>query len=181
MRKWIVLSLLAVISVTAQAVTVTFEPVSFGTAENPVDVSSLYDIYITTDDTLFSLDNVVTVTGPAEIVYATGKAGAPNFGWSSEVSEEPIYGTSNVEIGLVTDISSIKEPGRAAKITLKALDIGDVLISLTNGTSFENPSMDTKFGDPTVTGNLTIYQATPEPLTVALLGLGALVVARKRK
>jgi hypothetical protein len=75
----------------------------------------------------------------------------------------------------------MKMAGQAAKITLKALGYGEVVLSLSNGTNFEK-STDHLFGkNVQANDTLTIYQTAPEPTTIALLLLGAMMFKSHRK
>ena len=186
MKKWLItiIALLILVAGAANGSMITFENMADGqpgSITNPLEASNFIDIYISVDSTFFAIDVVVSVSGPAQIVYATDTADAPDFGWDSPQSNDPIFSTNSVEIGLATSIGNNKESGRAAKITLKALQAGTVVLTIANGDAFENYSMDALLGKPAVEGTLTIYQAAPEPATVALLLIGAMMFKSHRK
>lgn len=181
MKKWLIILIMAIFVTAASASLVTFEPVNagdWGSVENPIEAGDLYDIYIIVEDeAFFAIDVVVSVDGAAEIVSATGKANAIDFGWDVETSNDPIIGFDSVEIGLAVMYDQ-KFPGRAAKITLKALDEGQVNFSIAEGTSFDE-STDGLFKSPEIAGQLAVYQATPEPMTIVLFAIGGICLKRR--
>lgn len=186
MNKWLI-AIIAALTLAVGATNgsmITFEDIADGqpgSITNPLEKSNFIDIYLSVDSMFFAMDVVVSVSGPAQIVYASGSSDAAAFGWTSAQSNNPIFSTNNVEMGLAVDMSGLKMAGRAAKITLKALGSGQVVLSLSNGSLFEDTSMDSMFRVPLANDTLTIYQTAPEPTTVALLLLGALIFKGRKK
>ena len=185
MKKWLItiIALLILVAGAAQGSMITFEDIADGqpgSITNPLETSDFIDVYISLDVPFFAMDIVVAVSGPAQIVYATGIDTAADFGWDVPQSNNPIFSTDSVEIGLAVDIWGLKNAGQAAKITLKALGQGQVILSLSNGTNFEK-STDHLFGKVQANDTLTIYQTAPEPTTIALLLLGAMMFKSHRK
>lgn len=184
MKKWLmtIFVLVVLAAGAAHGSIITFENIADGlpgSMTTPAEVGSFIDVYITVNTNFVAADVVISVAGAAEIVSATGIANAADFGWDALTSNDPIFSTNNVEIGLATVIGNYKSAGQAAKITLKALNAGTVVLSIANGNAFENYSMDAFFGKPRVEGSLAIYQTAPEPVTVALLFLGALLCKKR--
>lgn len=186
MRKLLVALILFSLAGTAAASSfgslVTFAPIDEGnpgSLSNPLHVGDFVDVYITVNELFFSMNVAVLVNGPAEIVDATGKDEAEQFGWNYSPSYEPIVTSDVAEVGLAVEFDP-KPTGYAAMITLQAMAPGEVYLELVPGMSFE-PSTDGYFRDPVVEGFLTIYQATPEPATVSILGLGFLLIGARKK
>ena len=186
MKKLVIMLILLALTATAGAYSfgslVTFVPIDEGdpgSLSNPLHVGDFADVYITVDQLFFSMNVTVLVDGPSAVMFATGKAEGDTFGWSFGPSNDPIIQPGLVEVGLAVEFDP-KPAGLAAMITLQATGAGTVVLELLPGMNFE-PSMDGFFKDPTVLGELTIYQAAPEPTTIGILGLGFLLMRYKRK
>jgi hypothetical protein len=161
-----------------------FEQGQLGTIDNPLKPSEIVDVYITVNNYFFAMNVLVGIEeGNARIIDATGIEQAEEFGWFSDISNDPIITDRLVELGLAA-LYDPKPAGLAAKIRIQALTEGIVIIGIANGSgvNFE-PSMDGYFRvDPVVKGELLVYQThLPEPATILLLGLGILPAVIKRK
>jgi hypothetical protein len=186
MKKLLVALMISLLATTATASTlgglVAFAPIDEGdpgSLSNPLHVGNFVDVYITVNDMFFSMNVAVLVNGPADIIAATGTAQAEQFGWNIAPSHDPIIQPGIAEVGLAVEFDP-KPAGYAAMITLLATGAGVVNLELVPGINFE-PSTDGFFRDPVVMGELTIYQSTPEPTTVAILGLGFMLIGIKKK
>jgi hypothetical protein len=124
-------------------------------------------------------------------------------GWQTDLSSDSVRSVSNTkaEIGLgmfgstlygptdtaaMADIPYPNEGGAFAYYTvslayveLQAAGTGDMVLSWVNGSQFGTSSRMTDGSLPTFGASLTI-PAVPEPMTIALLGLGGLLLRRRR-
>lgn len=190
MRNLVIALVVLLFACTASAIVegsiITFVPLEqgqLGTIDNPLKASEIVDIYITVNNPFFAMNVLVGIEdGDARIVDATGIDEAEDFGWDSDISNDPIITDRLVELGLASFLD--KPAGLAAKITIQAISEGIVTIGIANGSgeTFEE-SMDGFFRIyPVVVGELLIYQThLPEPATVILLSLGILPAVIKRK
>jgi cyclic lactone autoinducer peptide len=130
-----------------------------------------------TDTALLGLDCTLTLTGPATIVDALSKSTAAAYGWDSGFTYDPVLPGAAVEIGAGNFSGA---PGPLVGFFLVHCDgYGDVTATLTASTGYGG-SMDITYGVPQIGGQIIIPQM-PEPMTIALLGLGGLVLLRRRK
>jgi hypothetical protein len=134
-------------------------------------------IFVQTDTILLGVDAILTVTGGDIINAAMSPSDSGSYGWDpANFPIPPIgVGTAVVEIG---GGSFTGAPVGNVGYVVVAYTGGTQVVSLAGGTA-HGGSMDIGFGVPSFsTGAVTI---TPEPMTIALLGLGGLVLLRRRK
>ncbi|MHC4863247.1 MAG: PEP-CTERM sorting domain-containing protein, partial [Planctomycetota bacterium] len=173
----------AVTSVASASI-VSIQPIPEGepgSASNPLMPSDEIVVLLYTDTALYQVSAVLTIdSGSATIVAAMGPVEAPSYGW------EPGWNTL-LPIGVpgpVVEISGAHfleaNPGPVIGYWLvRCDDYGPVVASLSAGASYGN-NRDIYGQEPDFVGTITIYQV-PEPLTVGLLGLGGLLLLRRRK
>ena len=174
MKKLMVLMLVLAISPLASAVvTISLEGEGTSILATP---GTTVRINIDADGLLIAMDALLGVSGGDIISGAMSKADAASYGWDPGLSFDPLgLGTASVEIGGGTFGDSTI--GTTGYIDI-AFTGGTQLVSLSAGQSFGG-SMDTGFGVPTFSqGVVTIV---PEPMTLALLGLGGLFLRRRKK
>jgi hypothetical protein len=144
---------------------------------DPLRPSDEIVIPVYTDTTLLGLDVTLTLVGPGTIVGALDKATAASYGWDPGFTFDPTLPGAAVEIGAGNFSGA---PGPVVGFYLiHCDDYGPVTATLTASTGYGG-SMDVTFGTPQIGGTITIHQV-PEPMTVALLGLGGLALLRRRK
>jgi len=147
-----------------------------------------FDIVLTgtpADGTLFSLDADVTATGPGTLDWSQLTEG--DNGWVSG------YTLNTAIAGGVWLIRVNDAGGNPADPELLVLDhfllhcdgLGDVFINLSeNGSGGGTMTVDEMFQPidaPPLYGPGLIVHQIPEPMTIALLGLGGLFLLRRRK
>jgi hypothetical protein len=168
---------------SATATTVSLVPIEEGqpgSSTNPLQPSDTITIKVTTDAGLFALDAVLTITsGSGWITDAMWPCLIGICPWDPIEISSPIIDPDgqSAEIGAVT--FGAPPSGVVGWFEIRCDGPGQLVVDLTNGISFGG-SADTSFMTPTFDGTLTIYQV-PEPVTFALLGLGALALMRRRK
>lgn len=130
---------------------------------------------ISTDAPLVVLDAVITVTGGDFISTAINKSDCAAYGWDPSISYNPLgVGTPSVEIGLVNSLGNSNTIVGYVDVTYTS---GVRSVSVAPGSSFGG-SVDMNYIEPAFsTGVVTVI---PEPMTVVLLGLGVVMLRRKR-
>lgn len=180
MKKLLSFMLVLCIAGIASASSVTLVPIlpnDPGGIENPLHPSETILVYATSDTGLIGLDAILTVTsGPGQIVAAISKANCAELGWDPSLSFDPAVAPGQAEVGLGTFGAPPVGPVAWYEVHCNGPD--PVVVTLSPGTQFGG-SMDSLYGVPQIGGSVTIYQ-TPEPMTVALLGLGGLFLRRRK-
>ena len=153
----------------------------------------------------YSLDTIgltLDVSGPATlgVVMATSKTGDyPDLGHHFEGGFEvwsqadPLIVNNGIDELLGGTLSTITGPADLVwNLYILCDDAGTIdidlgIMSLTRYWDYEDPYDpkygygDSKFATESDLGDLTIYYGNPEPATILLLGLGGLMLLRKRR
>lgn len=131
-------------------------------------------IELLADELLFKFDAIVSFTGDAAITDAMSSADSMDYGWPVVFGNwiNPIYGLDSVEIGAETLGGHLPGPVGYVEITYGS---GTVVVSLAQGSSIYLPAVWGPLPECS-SGVLTIV---PEPATILLLGLGAVVLRRR--
>ncbi|MHC4478454.1 MAG: PEP-CTERM sorting domain-containing protein [Planctomycetota bacterium] len=180
MKKWLSMFLVLVTASAASASLVEIRPIPEGepgSASNPLWSSDEVVVLVYTDTPLVGLDAILTLDGPATIVGALDEATAASYGWDPRFTYDPIVPGAAVEIcGGNFDGA----PGPIVGwFRVRCEDYGEVTATVLGATVYGG-SMDINYETPEITGSITIYQL-PEPMTIGLLGLGVVVVLRRRR
>lgn len=130
---------------------------------------------IESDAGLAALNMIIAITGDGAITGAMGLADCADYGWDASLSMDPIYGAMQVEIG-GGGLSNVM--GTAAYVEITYTGPVDVVVSLVgDGTLGGSWSADYS----AATYSSGVVTIVPEPMTIALLGLGGLALLRRRK
>lgn len=128
------------------------------------------------DEPLSEFDAIISITGDATITGAMSSADSLDYGWWPVPFGnwiEPIYGPSSVEIGAETFDGH--PPGAVGYVEI-TYGSGTVVVSLAQGNSIPlQPWRPLPLPDCS-SGVLTIV---PEPATIFLLGIGAVLLRRR--
>jgi len=143
-----------------------------------VAVPGVVTIEILTDAGLMGLDALVTVTGGDLITGAMSSADAASYGWDAvSFPIDPLdVGTATVEVGGATFGSA--GPGAVGYVEITYTG-GTQIVSIAAGATFGG-NLDSS-GMPTPVMSTLAVEIIPEPMTIALLGLGSLFLLRRRK
>jgi hypothetical protein len=180
MKKLMSILLVLAMTSVASAVVIDLGPVTGpGSAGDPAEASENVVIPVYGDGIMLTLDLVLDVdSGNGSLVGAVGTADAASYGWDTSLSFDPDVSATQAEFGMGNFGGNQNAP--MGYFLLHCDGYGDVVVSLSLGTKFGG-SGDSGFNPPTIgTGTITVHQI-PEPMTVALLGLGGLALLRRRK
>ncbi|MHC4474619.1 MAG: PEP-CTERM sorting domain-containing protein [Planctomycetota bacterium] len=183
MKKLVSLLLVLAMTSVASASIVSLDPIEPGmpgSEERPLEPSEEIVVTMSTDTALYGVDAVLTLTGPGTIVAAMGPAQAPTYGWEPGWNTLLPIGVPGPSVEIAGAHFMVGNPGNPIGYWLiHCDDYANVTATLTAGTAYGG-SNDTNYQAPQFVGQMTIYQI-PEPMTIALLGLGGLVLLRRRK
>jgi hypothetical protein len=175
MKKLLVL--LLVLGITSLASATTVSLTAEGTTINATPGSTV-TLLISSDaaTALVALDAIITVTGGDVITGAVNVTDCVGYGWDSSLSFNPSgLGTAAPEIGLGNFMGN------------SATSVGYVDVAYTGGTQIVSIAGGSAFGGSgdamlgAVTFSSGVVTIVPEPMTIALLGLGGLFLLRRRK
>ena len=148
-----------------------------GSMTNPLAESDTIIIPITSDGGgLLGLDALIEVVGPGSITGAIGQADAGTYGWDPAFAFAPDLAAQAVEVGQGNFSGNFDTT--VGYVEIHCDGPGEITISIVNASAFGG-SADMSFNVPDFGGPITIYQI-PEPMTVALLGLGGLFLRRRK-
>jgi hypothetical protein len=184
MKKLASIVLALLFANVASAAIVTLVPIDEGapgSATNPLKDSDYIEILINVDPKVMSVDALVEVAGPAQVTGAVNLSDCANYGWDTSLSFDPILTTTTADIGVGDFAGGPDTDTIGGYITLHCTGAGPVTVTLMGNQTFGG-SYDLS-GSPIpgseITGTLTIHQI-PEPATLALLGLGGLLLRRRK-
>jgi len=173
MKKLLAVLMVLGICGSASATNVSLE----GAGTTIVAPPGVVTINILTDADLICLDALITVTGGDVIVDALSTATASAHGWDPTISFDPKnLGTAAVEIGGGLGMGLNSGP------VVGFVDVqytgGTQLVSIAGALGFGG-SYDSNAKTPDFSA--AVVEIIPEPMTIALLGLGGLFLLRRRK
>ena len=178
MKKLLALLMVFCFVSVASATLVSFQELAvgtLGTAENPASASDLITIKVTQSGGLLGLDLVASVSG-GTIVDAFKPADAAVYGWDAGLCAAPVISGATAEICAANFAGN--NSALVGYFVVRVDGTDNVVLSLSPGMSFGGSS-DLGFGAPEVSGtSLTIM--VPEPATMVILGLGGLLLRRKK-
>jgi len=131
---------------------------------------------ITSDTSLAVINAIVAITGDGAISGAMSLADCADYGWDPTLSMDPIYGAMQVEFGGGT--MGAARVGPAAYVEITYTGPFNLVISLV-GDGTQGGTFDGMYSP--VTYSQGVVTIVPEPMTIALLGLGGLALLRRRK
>jgi hypothetical protein len=171
MKKLFTTLIILILCSTANAVT-TIRLVDEGTVIDASLTGGVVKLEIENDNGLSAMDVVANITGDGLFSGAMNLADCSAYGWDPTLSMDPIFTAGQVEIGAGT-MGTVY--GLCGYVEVTYTGPVEAVISLHGGGYYPFPIYDPPIISP---GVVTII---PEPATLALLGLGALVLLRRRK
>jgi hypothetical protein len=183
MKKLLVLILVLGISSVANAVLVDM---TVGGTTITRTASGSVTLYVTASDSgdgakLGDIDALMTVTGGDVISGAMNLSDCASYGWDVSLSANPVgLGTAGVQMdgGMASTAGTL---GVVGYVTI-AYTMGNKDVVTVNFSEYYGGSYDTNFNEVmsdsfSTLGGVTII---PEPMTMALLGLGGLFLRRRK-
>lgn len=146
-----------------------------GTVIDASLTAGVVKLEIQSDAGLSGLNLIVAITGDGIISGAMNLGDCASYGWDASLSYDPIYSAGQVEI---TGGGMANVMGSAGFVEITYAGPLDVVVSLL-GDGPHGGSWGVDYTPATYSpGFVTII---PEPMTIALLGLGGLALLRRRK
>ena len=144
-----------------------------------INMAAPGDVVLTieTDTGLYALDVLVSVAGGDLITAATDTSTAAGFGWDATLSFDPLPlpPAAAVELGLGNFMGNMNTV--VASVTV-AYTGGEQIVSIAGAMGRGGSGDITMAVQAFSTG---VVKIVPEPMTIALLGLGGLALLRRRK
>jgi len=173
MKKLLVMLMVLILCGSANAVTISL--VDEGSVIDAGLTGGVVRLEITSDNGLAAMNLIVVLTGDGCFTDAIGPF-PPWYGWDPTMIWYPIISCKEVEITADTTGAPVVGPVGWVEVTYSGPV--DVVVSLL-GDGTQGGSWGADYTPATYsTGVVTIV---PEPATIALLGLGALALLRRRK
>ncbi len=180
MKKLLIMMLVLCVTSLASATTISLTDEGTQVSANPGDTVRLT---ISSDGAtalgIISMDTVITVTTGDIISGAMNLTDCATYGWDPGFSDNPKFlGTSSVA---VAGGSSNFTTGNIAAL------VGYVDVAYTGGVQVVSIAAGMNWGGSyLLDGSSPVYsqgivEIVPEPMTIALLGLGGLLMLRRRK
>jgi hypothetical protein len=141
------------------------------------NIGDTVTLTIETDTGLYALDVIASVAGGDLIVGAISTLDAATYGWDATLSFDPLPlpPVASTEMGLGNFMGNMNTIVAYVDVGYTG---GTQVVSIAGGTA-RGGSGDITMAVPAFsTGVVTIV---PEPMTIALLGLGGLALLRRRK
>lgn len=185
MKKLLSFMLILCIAGAASAGSLTLQPISEGqpgSATNPLDPGETAIVQVWTDTPMYGVDlSLVVDSGNGQIIDGSGKDDAAGLGFEEWASFDPqSSGTvaGALEIGLGGFTAPVSGPVVGWWV-IESTGAVDVVVTMHADSGYGGSSDDTFATPDPIGGTVTVYQ-TPEPITIALLGLGGLFLRRRK-